>query len=136
MGLMPGQRAKPLQPAASEGGASIGRNASTISLDDIDAWVFDLDGVLTDTAELHQKAWTQLFDDLFASLRDGTATPPPARFCREDYLNLVDGEDRTDGVRNVLRDRGIVLPEGDDDPAGLGTVAGLAKKKDEIYLSI
>jgi HAD superfamily hydrolase (TIGR01509 family) len=109
----------------------------SVSLDDTDAWVFDLDGVITDTAELHRRAWTQLFDELFRSLPAGAGTTPPAPFSAEDYHRLVDGEDRMDGVRNVLRDRGIALAEGRPaDPPGLGTVAGLAEKKDRAYLDL
>jgi HAD superfamily hydrolase (TIGR01509 family) len=108
----------------------------TVSLDGTDAWVFDLDGVLTDTARLHRQAWTELFDELFEVVAaEGSAAP--RAFTGDDYRRLVDGEARLDGVRHVLDDRGIVVPEGsDDDEAGLGTMWGLAKEKDARYLRL
>ena len=109
----------------------------TVSLDETDAWIFDLDGVLTDTASLHEQAWTELFHELFASLAAPTATPAPAAFTSADYRRLVDGEDRMDGVRNVLADRTIVLPDGGpDDPMGSRSVWGLANEKDARYLAL
>jgi len=117
-------------------GGSAGESA-TISLDDTDGWIFDLDGVLTDTAALHEEAWTDLFRELFASLATSGATAAPTAFTGDDYRRLVDGEDRMDGVRHVLTDRGIALPEGttDDDP-GSRTVWGQAKAKDARYMAL
>ena len=115
---------------------SRGEPRLTISLDKTDAWVFDLDGVLTDTASLHLRAWTELFDELFSTQRaDGEKGP--LTFTADDYRRLVDGEDRMDGIRNVLADRKLMLPEGRaDDPAGLSSVWGLAKQKDARYLDL
>jgi alpha,alpha-trehalase len=104
-----------------------------ISLDDADGWIFDLDGVLTDTASLHEQAWTELFQQLFDSMPSAS----PVAFTGDDYRRLVDGEDRMDGVRNVLVDRQIALPEGTpDDPVGTQSVFGLAKDKDNRYLAL
>ena len=72
------------------------RISPTTSLDETDAWVLDLDGVLTDTARLHEHAWTEVFHELF-STTSGHNTPPPAEFTSSDYRRLVDGEDRMDG---------------------------------------
>ena len=107
-----------------------------VTLSEIDAWIFDLDGVLTDTASLHEQAWTEVFDQLFAVVASrGEAEPRP--FTSRDYHRLVDGEARADGVRNVLRDRHIALPEGSpDDAPGDRTVAALAQEKDRRYLSL
>jgi len=77
-----------------------------LSLDRIEAVIFDLDGVLTDTASLHEEAWSTSFATLFEAQPDTT----PAPFTGDDYRRLVDGESRLDGVRNVLADRGIELP--------------------------
>jgi len=109
----------------------------TVSLDETDGWIFDLDGVLTDTASLHLQAWTEVFEEFFASVAADGATVAPAPFTGDDYRALVDGEDRMDGVRNVLGDRHIPLPEGGpDDAAGSRSVAGLAKEKDARYLAL
>ena len=114
-----------------------GRETPTISLDDVDAWIFDLDGVLTDTASLHEQAWTELFQELFASMTPSDGATAPGVFTGDDYRRLVDGEDRMDGVRHVLADRGIALPEGaPDDPAGSRSVSGLAKEKDARYMAL
>jgi len=108
-----------------------------ISLDDIDGWIFDLDGVLTDTASLHRQAWAELFGDLFASLATESPSGSPPAFTDSDYYRLVDGEDRMDGVRNVLADRRISRPEGTpDDPAGLQSAWAMAKQKDARYMAL
>ncbi|HVY10022.1 MAG TPA: beta-phosphoglucomutase family hydrolase [Mycobacteriales bacterium] len=94
--------------------------------DGVTACLFDLDGVLTDTAAVHQAAWKSAFD-AFLSRRDGLHYTP---FTQEDYLAYVDGKPRTDGVRDFLASRGIVLPEGNpDDPPGDGTVNALGNTK-------
>lgn len=109
----------------------------SISLDDTDGWIFDLDGVLTDTASLHEQAWTELFQHLFDSMSPADASTIPVAFTGDDYRRLVDGEDRMDGVRNVLADRHIELPEGtSDDPVGTKSIYGLAKDKDTRYLAL
>jgi HAD superfamily hydrolase (TIGR01509 family) len=108
----------------------------TISLDETDAWVLDLDGVLTDTARLHEHAWTEVFQELFSTTSSDDAPAPPA-FTGSDYRRLVDGEDRMDGVRHVLADRRIALPQGaPDEPAGYQSVWALAKEKDARYLAL
>ena len=110
---------------------------TTISLDETDAWVFDLDGVLTDTASLHELSWTEVFQELFATIVARGDVPVPATFSGHDYRLLVDGEDRMDGVRNVLADRKIALPEGaPDEPAGYQSVWALAQEKDARYLAL
>jgi len=84
------------------------------------AVLFDLDGVLTPTAEVHQRAWASLF--------------APWGFTAEDYLRHVDGKPRYDGVRDFLASRDVVLPEGTpDDPPGDGTVAAMGNRKDAVF---
>jgi beta-phosphoglucomutase family hydrolase len=97
--------------------------------------LFDLDGVITKTAIVHDAAWKEMFDDYLRerSRRVGEPFVPfdPVR----DYDEYVDGKPRADGVRSFLASRGIELPEGsDDDPPGAETVHGLGNRKNEILL--
>lgn len=94
-----------------------------------DAVVFDLDGVLTDTASVHAAAWRQLFDAYLAA-RPDSADEDHSPFTDADYLQLVDGKPRDDGVADFLASRGIYLPHGEptDDPDA-ETVWGLGNRK-------
>jgi beta-phosphoglucomutase family hydrolase len=99
----------------------------------ITACLFDLDGVLTGTAELHKEAWKQTFDS-FLRERDGDGFRP---FTDHDYAEYVDGRPRMDGVRRFLVSRDIRLSEGGgEDPVTAHTVYGLANKKNELVLRI
>lgn len=100
-------------------------------LDSYDAVLFDLDGVITPTAEVHMRAWAILFDEV---LRDrGVAEP----YTDADYFAHVDGKPRYDGVRDFLASRGIELPEGSpSDRSDAGTVAGLGNRKNDVFASI
>ncbi|MBF6171331.1 beta-phosphoglucomutase family hydrolase [Nocardia blacklockiae] len=99
----------------------------------ISAALFDLDGVLTDTAAVHRRAWKTVFDRLLAC-RCGARFRP---FTADDYLNYVDGRTRADGVREFLTSRAIVLPDGaPDDPPGLATVHGIGNSKNRLLLSL
>lgn len=105
--------------------------------DSIRACLFDLDGVLTETASLHAKAWKATFDTF---LRD-RAEQEGASFAPfdavADYDRYVDGRSRSDGIRSFLAARGITLPEGDDaDPAGSQTVRGLGSAKNQLLLTL
>ena len=85
-----------------------------------DAVLFDLDGVITPTAAIHERAWTELF-------RDYDFTPA-------DYLAYVDGKPRYDGVRSFLESRGVSLPDGHpDDPPGDDTVCAMGNKKNALF---
>jgi beta-phosphoglucomutase family hydrolase len=94
------------------------------------ACLFDLDGVLTDTASVHAAAWKEMFDDF---LREWSRTHDVAFRPFDvvaDYGPYVDGKPRLDGTREFLRSRGIELPEGDpDDPPGAATIHGLSSRK-------
>ena len=99
--------------------------------DTVRACLFDLDGVLTPTAEIHAIAWKEMFDGFLAE-RDGPGYVPfdPVK----DYDTYVDGKPRADGTRSFLTARGIELPEGDpDDPPDAHTVEGLSRRKDAIF---
>ena len=100
--------------------------------DDIQACLFDLDGVVTRTAVVHAAAWKATFD-AFLSERDGPDFRP---FTDSDYDQYVDGRPRADGVRSFLASRGIELPEGTpDDPPEAQTVNGLGNRKNEALLA-
>ena len=98
---------------------------------DYDAALFDLDGVITPTAEVHMRAWAQMFNDFLAAR--GIAEP----YTDDDYFTYVDGKPRYDGVRSFLASRDITLPDGDaSDPASAETVAGLGNRKNDDFESI
>jgi len=105
--------------------------------DQVTACLFDLDGVLTRTAVVHDAAWAQVFDDFLRSRASetGTAFVPFDR--DEDYNLYVDGRPRADGVRTFLASRGITLPEGSpDDPPSALTVHGLGNRKNVVLLDV
>lgn len=105
------------------------------SLHDLDAVIFDMDGVVTDTAKVHAAAWKRLFDD-FLRRRSAAAGEPFVPFDEHtDYERYVDGKNRYDGVRSFLESRGVTLPEGTpDDPPGDGTVSAMGNGKDASFL--
>jgi beta-phosphoglucomutase family hydrolase len=95
---------------------------------DYDAALFDLDGVLTPTAEVHMRAWRRLFSDFL--IKRGIDQP----YLESDYFNYIDGKPRYDGVRAFLASRGIELAEGDpSDSAEAQTVCGLGNRKNEFF---
>ena len=101
--------------------------------DGVTACLFDLDGVLTDTASVHTTAWKETFD-AFLRERDGEEF---SEFTEAEYFDHVDGKPRYDGVRDFLASRGIELPEGDDDdPADAKTVKGVGNRKNELLLEV
>lgn len=100
-----------------------------LDLTRFDAWLFDLDGVLTDTARIHSASWKTMFDEYLRARAEATGEPF-AEFTQDDYLAYVDGKPRPAGVRDFLASRGISLPEGSlDDPPGEETVNGLGNRK-------
>jgi len=97
------------------------------------ACLFDLDGVLTDTASVHAAAWKQMFDEYLRARAERTGEPFVPFDVKTDYGPYVDGKPRLDGTRGFLASRGITLPDGDpsDGPAA-ETVNGLARKKNDL----
>ncbi|MCP3992074.1 MAG: haloacid dehalogenase, partial [Actinomycetia bacterium] len=88
-----------------------------------DGVLFDLDGVITPTAEIHQRAWAELFE--------------PYDFTPLDSLQLVDGKPRYDGVRSFLASRGVGLPDGDpSDPPGHDTICAMGNRKNALFNAI
>lgn len=102
-----------------------------VDWNDYDAVLFDLDGVITPTAEVHMRAWAQMFGDF---LRDrGIAEP----YTDDDYYQYVDGKPRYDGVRSFLASRDIELPDGDPGDAPTEqTVSGLGNRKNADFEQI
>jgi HAD superfamily hydrolase (TIGR01509 family) len=99
-----------------------------------DAMLFDLDGVITDTASVHGVAWTRLFDEFLEGWSARTGEPFRPFDPDQDYRRHVDGRRRQDGITQFLASRGIDLPAGgpDDDDDAL-TVAGLGRRKDRWF---
>ena len=97
--------------------------------------LFDLDGVLTKTAAVHDAAWKEMFDD-YLRKRARRASQPFVPFDPAgDYDEYVDGKPRADGTRSFLASRGIDLPDGSaDDPPDAQTIRGLGNRKNEILL--
>jgi beta-phosphoglucomutase family hydrolase len=108
-------------------------DSKRVSRDRYDAVLFDLDGVVTDTASVHATCWKQMFDKYLqkrASQRGEAFRPFDLA---ADYRLYVDGKPRFDGVRDFLASRSIRLPEGNpDDPAEVETVCGLGNRKDDL----
>lgn len=98
------------------------------------AVVFDMDGVVTDTARSHAETWAEMFND-YLSTRVNALGESLRPFTEDDYLRFVDGKPRYDGVRSFLESRGIDLPEGEpDDPPEMETVCGLGNRKNLRFL--
>ena len=95
--------------------------------------LFDLDGVLTQTAKVHAAAWKEMFDSYLRERSRRTGEPFVPFDPGREYDEYVDGKPRYDGVRSFLLARGIELPEGsDDDPPDAETVHGLGNRKNEL----
>lgn len=101
---------------------------ATVLWDRYDAALFDLDGVVTPTAEVHMRAWSAMFNDYLATV---PGQPP---YTDDDYYAYVDGKPRYDGVRTFLLARGIDLAEGSAaDPPEAETVCGLGNRKNDYF---
>jgi beta-phosphoglucomutase family hydrolase len=103
----------------------------------ITACLFDLDGVLTNTAALHAQAWKQMFDEFLREWSDRTGAPFHPFDRPTDYDEYVDGKPRLDGVESFLGSRGIELPMGSaSDPPEADTVHGLGRRKNDLVLRL
>ncbi|GAA3537825.1 haloacid dehalogenase [Aeromicrobium flavum] len=105
--------------------------AERVDWNDYDAALFDLDGVITPTAEVHQRAWARMFTDFLQG------HPGVAPYTDDDYFAYVDGKPRYEGVASFLASRGISLPQGDpsDDPAA-ETVCALGNRKNDYFSDV
>jgi beta-phosphoglucomutase family hydrolase len=105
--------------------------------DGVQACLFDLDGVLTQTAKVHAAAWKQMFDDYLRGRAERTGEDFVPFDAGHDYDEYVDGKPRYDGVRSFLESRGIELPDGTpEDPPSAETVDGLGNRKNELVLEL
>ncbi len=103
----------------------------------INTCLFDLDGVLTQTAKVHAKAWKQMFDEFLKSWYDRKGEPYREFVLPDDYEQYVDGKPRRDGVSSFLESRGIDLPTGSaDDSPDDETIYGLGYRKNNLVLKL
>lgn len=106
------------------------KQQAVISKSDYEGVIFDLDGVITKTAEVHARAWKRLFDEYLKKNAGGDWKP----FDDEDYRLYVDGKPRYEGVKSFLESRGIDLPYGNpDDEPQKETVSGLGNRKNRYF---
>jgi beta-phosphoglucomutase family hydrolase len=100
----------------------------TVDWADYRGVLFDLDGVVTPTAEVHMHAWAKMFSAFLEARGDNRP------YTDQDYFDYVDGKPRYDGVRSFLHSRKILLPEGaPEDPPTAETVCGLGNRKNEVF---
>ncbi len=110
---------------------------TALDLTRFDAVLFDLDGVLTDTASLHATAWKRMFDEFLRRWSAEHGHPFVPFRVDPDYLQYVDGKPRFEGVASFLESRRIVLPEGDPtDASDADTIHGLGSRKNELVLRL
>jgi beta-phosphoglucomutase family hydrolase len=104
--------------------------------DGVTACLFDMDGVVTQTAVVHAAAWKEMFDEFLRQRAGQTGTGFVPFDAHAEYDAYVDGKPRLDGTRSFLESRGIELPEGTpDDPPGTPTVYGLSNRKNDLVLA-
>lgn len=112
------------------------RKPYSISITNFNAVIFDLDGVVTDTASVHAEAWKKMFDDFLSrySARHGRSFQPFD--IESDYLLYVDGKPRLDGLKSFFESRDIEIPEGEPtDSEEDETIHGLGKLKNKYFLN-
>ncbi|HEX7635313.1 MAG TPA: beta-phosphoglucomutase family hydrolase [Noviherbaspirillum sp.] len=103
----------------------------------LDGVLFDLDGVVTNTATVHARAWKTMFDDFLQQWTKRTGPPQSAFDIVHDYARYVDGLPRLEGAARFLASRGITLPQGlASDPPGTRTIAALANWKNALLLEL
>ncbi len=103
--------------------------------DGVRACLFDLDGVLTQTATVHAAAWKETFDSYLRQRAERTGEDFAPFAAIADYDQFVDGKPRAEGTRSFLASRGIVLPEGDvNDPPNATTVQGIGNRKNDLVV--
>jgi len=113
------------------------RGHARIGLDELNAIIFDMDGVLTEAATLHAQAWKRMFDEYLEKRARRTGETFEPFDADKDYTLFVDGKPRFDGVRSFLESRGISVPEGTrEDSPDRETVFGLGNRKNNYFLSL
>ena len=104
----------------------------TISPDQYDAVLFDMDGVITRTAEIHADAWKQLFDEYLNKKNDSAGYRPFD--LKDDYVKHVDGKPRNEGVQSFIASRNIDIPYGSvNDTSDKETIYGLGNRKNQLF---
>ncbi len=105
--------------------------------DTIKACLFDMDGVITQTASVHDAAWKEMFDEFLRSWSAEHNQPFVPFDPVNDYDEYVDGKPRLEGTASFLGSRGIELPQGSEtDPSGTPTIWGLSNKKNDLILEV
>jgi alpha,alpha-trehalase len=113
---------------------SASRDKQSVYPGEYNAWLFDLDGVVTNTASVHAAAWKSTFDRYLKEVSERTGKPFEPFEVNPDYYRYVDGKPRYDGVDSFLRSRGIVLEWGHlNDTPDRETVCGLGNRKNGIF---
>ena len=106
-----------------------------IPAESFEAIIFDLDGVITDTASIHAQAWKRMFDNFLLRHSKRKGVPFKPFEIETDYRLYVDGKPRLDGLKSFLASREINLPEGGpQDPPGMDTILNLGKRKHSDFL--
>ena len=104
--------------------------------DGVAACLFDMDGVVTQTATVHAAAWKEMFDEFLRERAESTGPEFVPFDSHHEYDAYVDGKPRLDGTRSFLESRGIELPDGKpDDPPGTPTIYGLSNRKNDLVLA-
>jgi beta-phosphoglucomutase family hydrolase len=98
-------------------------------IDRYDAYLFDLDGVITPTVELHRRAWQETFDAFFAARGE-------APYEDREYFASLDGRPRFAGVDTLLAARGIGLPLGAESDDGFTSVRGIGNRKNGAFVEV
>lgn len=107
----------------------------TIDLENIDAVIFDMDGVITETATVHATAWKELFDEYLKARADRSGEQYQPFEIDPEYFQYIDGKPRYDGVKSFLGSRGISLPYGKkSDAPNRETICGLGNRKNQYFL--
>jgi trehalose 6-phosphate phosphatase len=108
-------------------------SGTSLPVNRLDAIVFDMDGVVTETAMIHARSWKRVFDD-FLRTRSEVAGEPFRPFELTDYLQFVDGKPRYDGAASFLASRDIFLPQGNPtDPPGYDSISSIGNLKDHEF---
>ncbi len=137
VGTIPSEPLAGTPPSPATGQECAGCGDAGVRLQDFDAAIFDLDGVVTRTARVHAAAWKRLFDEYLHQRAAKMGEPLRLFDIERDYRPYVDGKPRYDGVASFLKSRGIALLRGDpSDPPDHGTVCGLGNRKDQYFHEI
>ena len=109
----------------------------SVSPDEYEAWLFDLDGVITDTARVHAAAWKATFDEYLKEVSEREEKSFEPFEIDPDYYRYVDGKPRYAGVDSFLRSRGIIVAWGDpSDPPSRETVCGIGNRKNALFKEV